>query len=478
MNTFFKRTLLMTGLASVLFFSSCEEELKLPDNTVAFESDQLGFTSSETELTVLINLSREATAEGSITVGLEATGLTYATDFTTEPAATANVITLSVPAAATSASIKVKKIAGVLLDGDEKIKLTVQSVDESLVLGEKKELTLTFSEIVATSGGFEVTGGGPTYPNKVFIDLSANRQTAVSRTTWDLAFFSGEDFRVVLNSPNGMLARATTKTDMNLVTAADTAGFKTQFSIAAIFAAINTTPVPTWIPEAINWMDNPTGDITKTAIASISATASENKVYIINRGSGPGTPATTLGMKKIRVIRNGNGYTLQHADISATTFSEIQITKNTATDFQYVSFATGAVTVEPGKGKWDIAWNGFTNAFPFGTGVIPYYFQDVIVTSRGAQTAKVMITAAVTYEAFTEANIAAQTFSTSQVSIGSDWRSGGGPPGTPPPSARTDRFYIIKDAVGNYYKLKFTALTAGGERGKPKFEFVLVKKGS
>ncbi|MEQ8413220.1 MAG: HmuY family protein [Imperialibacter sp.] len=30
-----------------------------------------------------------------------------------------------------------------------------------------------------------------------------------------------------------------------------------------------------------------------------------------------------------------------------------------------------------------------------------------------------------------------------------------------------DRFYIIKDASGNYYKLKFTALMQTGERGKP-----------
>ena len=475
MNTFFKRTLLMTGLMSVLFISSCEEELKLPENTVGFESDQLGFASSETESSILLNLSREASAEGTVTVLVEATGLAYGTDFTTEPAASANLVTLAIPVAATSATIKIKKVTGVLLDGDEKIKLTIQSVDESLVLGEKKELTLTFSEIVAASGGFEVTGGGAAYPNKVFIDLSANRQTAVSRTLWDLAFYSGDDFRLVLNSPNGMLARATIKTDMNTVTAADTVGFKTQLSLPAIFAAITSTTPPSWVSEAITWMDNPTGDLTKTAIAGISATASENKVYIINRGSGPGTPATDLGMKKIRVIRNGSGYTLQHADINATTFSEIQIAKNTGTEFQYVHLTTGAVTVEPGKGKWDIAWNGFTNATNFGSGPVPYYFQDIIVTNRGAQTAKVL-TSAIAYEAFTEANVAAQTFSSSQVSIGSDWRSGGGPGVSP--AVRTDRFYIIKDVASNYYKLRFTALTTGGERGKPKFEFVLVKKGS
>ncbi len=475
MNTFFKRSLLITGLSAVMLFSSCEEELKLPDNTVEFESDQLGFPSSESELLITIKLSREASAVGSILVQAQANGLTYGTDFTTEPEATANAITLSVPTAATTASIKIKKVAGVLLDGDESIKFTVQTVDESLVLGEKKEVTISFSEILASTGGFEVTGGGALYPNKVFIDLSANRQIAVARTTWDLAFYSGDDFRVVLNSSNGMLARATDKTDMNAVTAADTTGFKTQFSLAAIFAAITGATTPAWVPSAISWMDDPTGDLSKTAIASISATATENKVYIINRGNGPGSPATELGYKKIRIIRNGNGYTLQHADIGATTFSEVQIAKNTGVEFQYVNFGTGVVTVEPGKGKWDFAWTGFTNSTNFGSGPVPYYFQDVILTNRGVQVAKVL-TSAVSFEAYAEANIAASTFTTSQIGIGSDWRSGGGPGVSP--AVRTDRFYVIKDVANNYYKVKFTALTTGGERGKPKFEFALVKKGS
>ena len=73
---------------------------------------------------------------------------------------------------------------GVLLDGDEELTITITTVPTSLVLGEKLTLNLSFAEIVATTATMEVNGGGSTYPNKVFIDLSANRQTAVERTAW------------------------------------------------------------------------------------------------------------------------------------------------------------------------------------------------------------------------------------------------------------------------------------------------------
>ena len=79
------------------------------------------------------------------------------------------------------------------------------------------------------------------------------------------------------------------------------------------------------------------------------------------------------------------------------------------------------------------------------------------------------------YDAFAEADIAGQTFSSLQTAIGSDWRSGGGPSSAP--AVRTDRYYIIKDGNNNYYKLKFTALTDAGVRGYPSIEYALVKRG-
>ncbi|MEJ0033183.1 MAG: HmuY family protein [Bacteroidota bacterium] len=317
----------------------------------------------------------------------------------------------------------------------------------------------------------------------MFIDFSANRQTAVARTSWDLAFSSkAGEFRVLLNSANGMLVRATNKTDLGSVTTADTVGFGGQLSLGAIFGVATSVEdpadLPAWILETTTWMDDPKGDITKTAIASISATDSENKVYIVNRGTGVSNAA--LGWKKVRVTRDGDGYSLQYADINSSTITTVKVAKNADTDLTYASMTSNStVGVEPAAADWDIAWTGFTNTTNFGPGTpsFPYYFQDVVIqNTSGVATAQVL-TATVSYDAFAEANLTGITFvDNNQINIGSSWRSTGPPPG--PVGQKTDRFYLVKDAEGNIYKLMFTALTSDGERGKPSFKFDLVKKGS
>ncbi|GIV38112.1 MAG: hypothetical protein KatS3mg032_2491 [Cyclobacteriaceae bacterium] len=481
MNTMCRSVLTVFVVLS-LFLNSCTEDVSLPDNLVQFESESLGLAENESEITVNISFSRAVQSQVSIQVQLAPEGVAYATDFTTTPEAVGNVLTLNVPANATGTQFTLAKVPGALFDGDERIVFTIASVSGQLVIGTRAQLTVSFSEIVAAGGSMEINGGGPTYPNRVFIDLSANRQTAVQRTDWDLAFYSGSDFKVLLNSSNGMMARALDKTDLNAVTAADTAGWGQQLSLAAVFANL-TNPTPEWVAQAITWIDSPTDPLGDPAIDPVSATASENKVYIVNRGNGPGSPAPALGWKKIRIVRNGNGYTLQYADIAATTFTEVQINKNAAYNFVYVSLTNGAVVnVEPLAERWDIAWNGFTYSTPFNSSnlgmiTVPYYFQDIVLQNlAGVETAEVL-TSSITYEDFTEGNLASVDFSgQNQLKIGSRWRSGGGPGSSP--SVRTDRFYVIKDPAGNYYKLRFTALTTDGQRGRPRFEFALVKKGN
>lgn len=475
MNTFFKSTFSAVAIAGLVFFSSCKEDPELPDNVVSFQSTELGITETETELDITVTLTREATQAANVAINITESGLAYGSDYTTTPAAASNQLVIPVEVGDTEVTFTVTKAEAALFDGDESLVFTIMA-PPSLVLGEGNQLTLTFAEIVAASGAMEINGGGATFPNKVFIDLSANRQTAIARTSWDLGFYSGDDFRVMLNSSNGMMAYALDKTDLTTVTNADTAVLRNRLSLDAVFAAITSNSVPDWVPNAITWIDDPTGDISKTAIAQVSATATDNKVYIINRGSGPGTPATALGWKKIRIVRNANGYTLQHADINSTTISEIQITKNTATEFQYVSFNGGSVVVEPMRTRWDIAWTGFANSTNFGSGPVPYYFQDIVLQNRvGVQTVQVL-TSTKSYEAFAEADLAGLDFGVqTQAKIGANWRSGGGPGVSP--AVRTDRFYVIKDADENYYKLKFTALTTDGERGKPQIEYALLKQG-
>lgn len=461
-------------LAFVVTFTACEDDPKMPANLVEFEAEVAGLASDQNSLTININLSRAASADATLVLNVNSGTLQYGVDFTTTPAMEDQTLTVTIPKGETQAVVTLNRMAGVEFTEDATIVFTLTAVEGTQVIGTNNKITVSFYEITVTTGSINIQGGGDTYPNSVFIDLSANRQTAVKRDTWDLGFFSGADFRVTLNAANGMMAYALDKNDLNGVTNADTALLRNRLSIDGVFAAITSTPSPEWVSSAINWIDDPAGDLTKTAIAEISATASENKVYIINRGSKPGLPATGLGWKKIRVIRNGSGYTLQHADINATTFSEIQITKNEDYEFQYVSFANGVVTVEPMRTRWDIAWSGLTSSTNFGSGPVPYYYQDMIFQNRNNVETVQVSTSVKTYEAFTAADIAGLNFGTqSRIKIGSSWRAGGGP--NLPAALHTDRFYVIKDAEGNYYKLKFTALTTDGERGRPAIQYALLQ---
>lgn len=463
---FVKNRLIVLLSISVLLNSCRKRDAPLPDNVIQFESPEQGITENISSLTVKLRLTRATDKDVPVTISMTPTGVEYGTDFSTEPAAANGIITLTILSGNSDASFTITKKAGVLFDGDEKIIFKIASSAAPLIIGNSNECNLKFAELVANNSSVVVDGGGATYGNKVFIDLSANRQVSVQRTKWDLGFYTHADsFRVILNSSVAMMAKQLDKNDLASVTAADTIGFATEvmFNQVAPSAA------------ALPYIDYPNGDLFRTAIASVSAAATDNKVYIINRGYGIGNNAPGRGWKKIRIVRNaGGGYTLQHADIAAASFQEIQVSKDNAYFFKYISFENGEVNVEPVKKKWDIAWTYFSNVTNFGSGEVPYLFQDIILSNRNVQVAKVL-TATKAYTDFTEADIAGQNFVTSQTGIGADWRSGGGPSSAP--AVRTDRYYIIKDGDNNYYKTRFTALTKNGERGYPAFEYSLIKRG-
>lgn len=458
---------LLLSISIMTLIASCrKKDAPLPDNVAEFETSEQGIATTATSITVKVELSRATDRDIPVSISLAPTGVTYTTQYTTSPAAVSNSISLTILSGASEASFTVSKTAGAVFTGDEKIAFKIESTGAPVIIGTTNIFTLKFAEIISTGSSVTGNGGGATYGNKVFFDLSANTQIPVLRTTWDLGLYTGaDDWRVILNSSSAMMAKQIAKNDLTTVTAADTLGF----GMDVVFN--QTAPTTTSLP----YIDYPDGNLTKTAIATVSATAADNKVYIINRGTGVGSPAPSRGWKKVRILRNAaGGYTIQHADIAATTFTSIDIAKDDAYFFKYMSFETGAVNVEPQKKKWDIAWTYFSNVTNFGSGEVPYLFQDIVIQNRNVSVAKVM-TATKAYADFGEADIAAQTFSTSQNAIGADWRSGGGP--STAPSVRSDRYYIIKDGDNNYYKLKFTAMTQGGERGYPAIEFALVKKG-
>lgn len=313
---------------------------------------------------------------------------------------------------------------------------------------------------------------GASAGNSVFVDFSTDKQTSVARTSWDLGFYSGTDFRVIINHSTGAAAIALNKTDLNTVTAADTAALATA---ATLTLGQGAGDFPNIDPVEGNTATYLAGTVIKT----ISATDADNKVYIVNRGVAGVTGSR--GWQKIRVIRNGNGYTLQYAKISETTFKTLTVTKDAAYNFKYVSFVTGAATVEPEKAAWDIEWSLSTFKASTGTSFIPYTFSDfVLINFVGGVTAAEVIyagTAAnntVSYADFKEANLTGITFLGAREVIAGNWRITSGTP----IGVKTDRFYLVKDSAGNVYKLKFNSFhpSDSGVRGNPVIEYKLVKK--
>ena len=302
--------------------------------------------------------------------------------------------------------------------------------------------------------------------NSVFVDFSKDKATAVDRDSWDLGFYTGSDFKVILNSSNGASAIVlTSKTDLAAVTAAD--------------FDPNTLKVGQGGGSFTIIDDGREANIlNKTAIAAISATDADNKVYIVNRKGGSNTVLATDELYKIRILRKGTGYTLQYAKIAETVFNSIEVAKNNVTNFQYVSLVKrSTVVVEPLKADWDLVWGYSMYWTASGTSQLPYGFSDLVFINNlaGVSAAQVAVTATKTYASFAEADLATVTFSTNRDVIGSTWRNTTGAA----IGVRSDIFFVVKDGSDNVYKLKFNSFISndGGTRGKPVIEYKLIKKG-
>lgn len=313
--------------------------------------------------------------------------------------------------------------------------------------------------------GIAGTEAGSSAGNSVYLDFSTDKTTTALRSGWDLGFYSGPDYRVILNNTSSAGAKVlTSKFDLNTVTAADTLGLTLSTS--------QFNPQPT----DLAYFDNINGDINQTVIPAVSATDAANPVIILNRGTG-GSIAPRPWIK-MRVLRNGNGYTIQYAGILESGFHTYNIVKDDSYNFQFISFDHGAVSVEPLKQKWDLVWTYSVYNANFGTGLVPYNFSDLIAVNylAGVQVKEKIYAdanmAAAAYEAFNRDSVTANPGITGRWTIGSNWRST-----QPATGVKLDRFYVIKDANGNYYKFKGIAMgvgSDGGTRGMPQFKYSLI----
>lgn len=469
-----KKNLFFILFASLLALTACNDDDSTTSTpvSVAFSVPSLNLTEDAT--TVQILFSEPTPSAGTVTLTYNATAVTYGTDFSTLPAVEANKIVVPFEANATSASFTFNKLINAIEGQVKNVIFTISEVSFDATIEGNTTVQLNFNETASLGSALAAEVGGATQPNQVYIDLSSGAMTTVPRVSWDLGFYSGDGFRVVLNSSVKMAAKQLETTNIDLVQEEDPTMIIAQGQGIA------------------NQIDNPSGIITGengTAIAEVSENDAENMVYLINMGSNPATtpPAvgsegsasgSSRGWKKVRILKSGNDYKVLYADINATTHQEITISKNAAYNFTFLSFANGVVNVEPQKNQWDLNFTTFTNLLG---GTTPYYFPDFVVTNlKGGAKAYQVMTTDFTYENFAIANVVNGNFTDDQRNIGSNWRSTSvtGPNGQPVSQfvLRTDRFFVIKDPAGNIYKLKFTGgASESGERGFPTFQYALVK---
>lgn len=317
--------------------------------------------------------------------------------------------------------------------------------------------------------------GGPTEPNQVWFDLSENKSAVTKRTDWDLAFYSGSTFKVILNSSIMMAAgKIPGATNIDLVTEADVSVLKAQVQVA------------NFNPSNEVYIDDVKGNFPNgyTAVEEIKAEDSQNAVYLLNLGKeiytgavAEGAVATSgdaRGWMKIQIVRSGEGYIIKYAELNATEHKKITVAKNTAYNYNFISLKNDKeVSIQPEKKKWDLCFTVFTNIID---GAGSYIFADFVTHNNvgGVGAYEVAVASGSGVEAYnnfkaSDIDPAKFVYDDHRI-IGANWRN---PVGTNGLEVYGNRFYVIKDASGYYFKLRFTRLTKSGtkERGYPQFEY-------
>ncbi|MFH6949197.1 HmuY family protein [Flavobacterium sp. FlaQc-51] len=473
-----KKLLFLSIALLSLVSCSSDDNNTVEANAVTFAEASLNLTAAATPIE--LKFATPTAAAGTLTISFTETAVVSGTDFTTLPAATAKTVIVPFEKNVSSVSFTVNKLKEAIEGEVKNVVFTINSSSINVVTGLNKSIQVNFNQTASLGNVLAATVGGPNQPNQLYLDLSSGTSKSVNRAAWDFGFSSGTDFRVIINGSVKMAVKKLETSDITLSQVID----------ADVTVGAGTTAASN------GYVDNPTGVLAGagagigTAIAEISATDSENKVYLVNMGSLVGTAVPekgsvivdgeSRGWKKVRILRSGTGYKIQYADLTSATFTEKVITKDAAYNFTFFSLASGnTVSVEPEKAKWDLNFTVFTNYLNMGAGEVSYGYADFISTNSraGAQVYQVLVAAGGSYTDFTKAKVVEDNFkvsATDQRIIGANWRNGGGP--TSLPSIRTDRFYVIKDAAGNYYKLKFlTMLNEAGERGNVTLEYAILK---
>lgn len=309
--------------------------------------------------------------------------------------------------------------------------------------------------------------------NSVFLDFSKEVQTTVLRSSWDLGFYCGTDFRVIINHTIGATLAVMTQTNLNDITDADTTALVSSLTL-------NNTAGDISRVDPVAPADS-TAYLTGTVIPEVTGSS---KVLILNRGT-----STNIGKRKwikMKITATSNGYAVTWGNISDNNnvYSSFTINKDASYNFRYYSFTSSAVTYEPAKTLWDISYGQSTYQTAAADGpvrAIPTSDFMMINFAYGVKAAQVLFDktdSTTSYKYYPASKLAGVTFSGARDIIGVNWRTVGLIGDAPTSGAiqyKTDRFYLIKDRKDNYYAVSFAG---GGSRGAPIVQYRIIKEGT
>ncbi|WP_418499583.1 HmuY family protein [Flagellimonas sp.] len=498
-----KKTILLKAIALMLVLSSCSDDdgENLIDFTATFASATVSTTEEEISKEIVLNFSRSASEDGTITVSYSGDNAEYGTDFTTSPDGSSGTISVPVTSGDTNASFTFNKLTNAIEGTSKSVTFTIDGFsDADWSTGTTSSSLVSYTPIAATSGIIDTENGGSNQPNQVYFDFSTGVQTAARRDLWEIGLYNGTENRVFLNASLSVSAvELTGVTDLLSVTesselpapmelnALDAMFQPTTVNVSTVAELLVGLPVGYNqygnLEAGISFTDGPEGTLEGTAFAEISTTPEENYVYLVSLGKEiPTEPAETGSINttgdlrdiiKVRILSDGNSYTIQYADLNeTTTISEVTVPKDAAHNITAFSLTNGeTVSVEPATEEWDINLSGVFTYYgyqgPIAAGLT---YSDYVVhnTLGGVGLYQVTIEGDVpTYANFTMADVdeSALVYDDRTV-VGSGWRDAFGG------VINNDRYYVLKDADGNYYKLNFTAYTSTeGERGHFQFTY-------
>ena len=305
------------------------------------------------------------------------------------------------------------------------------------------------------SSGAEMTlnggTGGSSAINSVFVDFSASQQDTVRRSSWNLSFNCGSEFGVFLNSTN--ISRAIEANGIEVGTILSEATLQPYADALAMSMGGSTSM-----------------DIVDDFDKSIAGTViKEGKTYIYRNED------VTQPYYKIKVLKKDNNtYTVAFAKATSDSVATVDVTKDNRYTTIGLSF-TASKTVYVENEEWDIVWGRNTYQSAMAAGVPSAMADVVFINSKAGVKGLQILESDISYDDFTESNIDVSALSSDVGVIGANWRGTTG--ATIVMMVKSDRYYLVQDARGNIYKLKFLTIggSDGGVRGYPVIKYELIR---